>query len=376
MTKPLLLLALLAPTLASAAIELPVKECAGRLEFAVPERIEYALAGKNSLISGSQPKWNVATFPDDTGALWTNMKYGAFEPLSSEPQTEIEAEELRKKYFEISKDNHEYFYADTPSKPKAQYGKLVKWFGEGKTKAFGESAPRGIEFIFYDKNFYYFYKTVPKTKEMSEENDRLPLVADYKQIAENFRRRELNEIPTEVGACMPYGFIRDDGQVPIHFQTTFRLKDHPEVEVSIFEESERGKKEAKITRDREHSALVWNVDGFFEDHYYWTKSLSRGFIFNRYHSLTMNGKNALWSRGNYTAPNGSKNITFVAAVLGDQNNPHIEVAVARYTGYAQGTPMSDEEVIDLGKRIAESVRVRPTSNAPTPPYPNFFEPVN
>ena len=376
MTKPLLLLALLAPTLASAAIELPVKECAGRLEFSVPAQIELPLAGDYNLTNGDYPKWDVAMFENYRVTYWANMKYGDFELFTTDPFKADKALAIRQDYFDTNRKLHNYYYRNRTTPATMQYGKLVKWFGEGKTKAFGESAPTVIEFIIYDKNFYYFYKSVKDNKEMNEESDRLPLVADYKQIAENFRRRELNEIPTEVGACMPYGFIRDDGQVPIHFQTTFRLNDHPEVEVSIFEESERGKKEAKITRDREHSALVWNVDGFFEDHYYWTKSLSRGFIFNRYHSLTMNGKNALWSRGNYTAPNGSKNITFVAAVLGDQNNPHIEVAVARYTGYAQGTPMSDEEVIDLGKRIAASVRVRPTSNAPTPPYPNFFEPVN
>ena len=157
MTKPLLLLALLAPTLASAAIELPVKECAGRLEFSVPAQIELPLAGDYNLTNGDYPKWDVAMFENYRVTYWANMKYGDFELFTTDPFKADKALAIRQKYIDKSKAQHEYYYRNRTTPATMQFGKLVKWFGEGKTKAFGRSAPSSIEFILYDKNFYYFF---------------------------------------------------------------------------------------------------------------------------------------------------------------------------------------------------------------------------
>ena len=51
----------------------------------------------------------------------------------------------------------------------------------------------------------------------------------FSSMLSNFRPRAANEIPTERGVCIPFGFIADDGETPIAFKQSIRFSDAPGV---------------------------------------------------------------------------------------------------------------------------------------------------
>ncbi|MCS0630453.1 T6SS immunity protein Tli4 family protein [Telluria mixta] len=51
----------------------------------------------------------------------------------------------------------------------------------------------------------------------------------FSLMLSNFRTRAANEIPSERGVCIPFGFIQDSGDTPIEFKQTMRFPDAPGV---------------------------------------------------------------------------------------------------------------------------------------------------
>lgn len=52
-------------------------------------------------------------------------------------------------------------------------------------------------------------------------------------LLKNFRVRAANEIPSELGVCIPHGFIADDGKTDIEFKQSIRFQDAPGVIYTI-----------------------------------------------------------------------------------------------------------------------------------------------
>ncbi len=55
--------------------------------------------------------------------------------------------------------------------------------------------------------------------------------------ANNFRTRELFEIPEDIGICFPYGFIKDNGTQEFYVRSLFRYKDRPGVKFTFLTET-------------------------------------------------------------------------------------------------------------------------------------------
>jgi hypothetical protein len=56
---------------------------------------------------------------------------------------------------------------------------------------------------------------------------------EFSAFLKNFRNREEGEIPSEIGVCIPYGFIRDDGKTLSDIKQSFRMPDAPGVLYTI-----------------------------------------------------------------------------------------------------------------------------------------------
>jgi hypothetical protein len=56
---------------------------------------------------------------------------------------------------------------------------------------------------------------------------------DFTGMLAKFRTRAPNEIPTELGVCVPYGFIPDDGKTVTELKQSLRFPDAPGVLYSI-----------------------------------------------------------------------------------------------------------------------------------------------
>ncbi|CAK9886221.1 MAG: hypothetical protein XXXJIFNMEKO3_02649 [Candidatus Erwinia impunctatus] len=96
---------------------------------------------------------------------------------------------------------------------------------------------RGYTIYYLNGNgrLYHFWSETQK-----KEEDQLQTAE--KQIKKNellvisllnrFRERELYEVPSEQGFCLPYGFIvNDGGDKKRNMTVTYRLKDHPDITI-------------------------------------------------------------------------------------------------------------------------------------------------
>ena len=73
----------------------------------------------------------------------------------------------------------------------------------------------------------------PVTDKMQTADENMQAVEPAIQLLmKRFRPRNLYQVPSEQGFCLPYGFISDDsGKEPHEMGVTYRLIDHPDVTI-------------------------------------------------------------------------------------------------------------------------------------------------
>jgi len=76
---------------------------------------------------------------------------------------------------------------------------------------------------------YAFESTELLEKNTSKETHR----QNFKEFLANFKVRNKNDIPREVGICIPFGFIPDDGKTRLDIKQSLRWNDAPGVLYSI-----------------------------------------------------------------------------------------------------------------------------------------------
>ena len=76
---------------------------------------------------------------------------------------------------------------------------------------------------------YIFESTVKMNTPSAKENHK----REFSAMLKTFRTRATNEIPTEPGVCIPYGFIPDDGRTVVEFKQSLRFPDAPGVLYTI-----------------------------------------------------------------------------------------------------------------------------------------------
>lgn len=69
--------------------------------------------------------------------------------------------------------------------------------------------------------------------ELKSESDKEAHKKNFASMLARFRTRTSNEIPSERGVCIPFGFIADDGSTPTQFKQSFRYRDAPGVLYTI-----------------------------------------------------------------------------------------------------------------------------------------------
>lgn len=76
---------------------------------------------------------------------------------------------------------------------------------------------------------YVFESATELTKEMTKEAHKQRFV----ELLKNFRPRKANEIPTDLGVCIPHGFIADRGELITDIKQSMRWPDAPGVLYSV-----------------------------------------------------------------------------------------------------------------------------------------------
>jgi hypothetical protein len=79
-------------------------------------------------------------------------------------------------------------------------------------------------------DFIYVFESAVKMFKLA---DKEAHKKDFTGVLAKFRTRAPNEIPTELGVCVPYGFIPDDGKTVTELKQSLRFPDAPGVLYSI-----------------------------------------------------------------------------------------------------------------------------------------------
>ena len=123
------------------------------------------------------------------------------------------------------KENRETFEPFDPGVP-ASYGYWTSSY-EGNDETNLYSTLRA--YLTRGEYIYIFESTVKMDTPSAKESHK----HEFSAMLKKFRTRATNEIPTEPGVCIPYGFIPDDGRTVVEFKQSLRFPDAPGVLYTI-----------------------------------------------------------------------------------------------------------------------------------------------
>lgn len=130
---------------------------------------------------------------------------------------------------------------ESTKKTIAEIAEKYKPFKPGLTDSYGyrteEDEPSGggerystyRAYLFIANYLYTFESRETLTAKMSTENHGKQFLA----LLASFRTRRMNEIPTELGVCIPFGFLPDDGRTVTDIKQSVRWEDAPGVLYTI-----------------------------------------------------------------------------------------------------------------------------------------------
>jgi hypothetical protein len=97
--------------------------------------------------------------------------------------------------------------------------------GYGRTEAHGGSRVDNYSiyraYITHGKYIYVFESTRALGGKLNKEDH----AKEFSAFLKNFRPRAENEVPSELGVCIPHGFIRDDGKTLSDIKQSYRYPD-------------------------------------------------------------------------------------------------------------------------------------------------------
>lgn len=231
-------------------------------------------------------------------------------------------------------------------------------------------------FLSYDESYSLYLKkdnrlyqamigfddvNLPTAKEyLNTESGRLSFLS-------HFQTRDLYEIPSGQGFCLPYGFIANDsGNEERDMAVTYRMNNHPDVMILFQDASYQLPNIVPLDSDlnpiknydaKDYAKWLWN-------HIYMLypeqkrKLLSPGWF-----SVTMDGRKGSGSFLEVTRKDGNKDYGYLAFVRADPKNstkePDLQVFITSRSDLAEGHPqISPDELKALAEHIVSSVKHR------------------
>jgi hypothetical protein len=103
------------------------------------------------------------------------------------------------------------------------------WVSEAEASGNGDQYSIYRAYLFAADYVYTFESQEKISSKMTIENHR----KQFSALLKSFRPRRMNEIPTELGVCIPYGFLPDDGRTVTDIKQSLRWADAPGVLYTI-----------------------------------------------------------------------------------------------------------------------------------------------
>lgn len=199
------------------------KECVGRLQLALPgEADQGAILGSERFRNRAQYGQPSPRFPDGEESGWSEfLGMEISHPLTNEEKIQATRKLVLRKTETLIKD----IKIDSQ---RIVWRKLID----------RESMAYGSSYRIFDTNFlisngvYLSWGTSAR-----DEAELLQSKMLLRTIAAGLRPRQLFDVPTEPGLCLPYVFIPDSGQEKHAIAMTYRLKEHPDITVNLKSET-------------------------------------------------------------------------------------------------------------------------------------------
>lgn len=330
------------------------KECVGRLQLALPgEADQGAILGRERFRDSVQYGRPDPRFPDGEEADWTALSAGRVtHPLTKEEKVEALVA-LKKIKAKVTKTYQ------TEEKINLQTWPI------GEQEGMGWVAPnRRITLnIFANDALFSWSQTSNDVAEFAN------VERNAKNIVGGLRPRQIFDVPSEAGLCLPYVFIPDNGQEKHAIAMTYRLKEHPDITVNLKSETAAPTPKPgdafrpEVVTNEYQTDEYWNGRTTVTAGLYSAKSVWR---FPTKRKMLLAGNAGLETfvavvrkkggdedyiyhavaRGNPDAPEASPDIRFFV----EQQRDH---AIKRGI-----SPLTQDEVLKLAKKIAGSISVR------------------
>ena len=327
-------------------------ECIGSYSLDLPDNIEIALFPIERYL---QPRSNYPNyFLDGKWAILSTFNY-------NRNNIDIADGKFNKKILQniVSQLNSDY---DERLKSKYQY-KIKNINNNNKLVGYYSDYASNLALI-ANERIYTFYSN---ERYQGKEKD----FAFYKQNAEsiinNFRTRELFEVPKEAGKCIPYGFVAgNDKTMPINMTISFRLNEHPDIVIS-FSESTWSFTNSLSFSSKDEINLFWNTNYDIDNDNIKNIKLL-GFPF-KYRDIKMDGRKGLASfveiryKDNAPSDYGYYSIVeqYPVAKQSSKNYPWLIMSVIGKQSESKGkTPLTKDEIYELAKKIEASIKRRAT----------------
>ncbi|POP40434.1 hypothetical protein CHU32_27320 [Superficieibacter electus] len=359
-------------------------ECVGYYQFQLPDNSDVALypaegtfhpRKRTEAIGGELYIKSVVTFGayrgfsdnDATQAQFSSFDYAKYYYMvSTKSKTPIDIYNFKKMVRE-NFDSKINYRRDRTSYPKEYFDRMSKYIIKDYENAFGfyKSVAYSL-YIFKDDRQYYFSGAAEEEKNDNSQttdkflHDNEPEVLS---LLHRFRPRQLYEVPSEPGFCLPVGFVANDsGHEPRNMAVTYRMKDHPDVTIlfqdasfqypEMLPQTERGGDIIENYSAKDFIKWMWS-----------TTYLPSGDKKIQWSTIEMDGRKGTGSFMKSTARDGHVDYGYVGFVRGDPQDstrkPDLQVYVVSYGNMTRGHPrMTPGELKALAEHIVNSVRHR------------------
>ena len=205
---------------------------------------------------------------------------------------------------------------------------------------------------------------------ISSRPDRLQTLESYYEVlVQGVSARSLYAVPSDPGVCLPYAFIRDDGKHGRSINTTYRLKDHPDITIWLEDQSAR---RVQNGQDPHLYSAIERTDYFWMQNYSSARLSVRSLWRGLYKNVSLPAGKGVESFVALKRKDGTEDYGYLLAIRGDpdskEDKPDLLMYVIRDAANAKAKgiePVNQETVLEIGRAVAASILHR-TEGVETP----------
>lgn len=375
------------------------EECVGYYKMQMPSNLEVALYPIDGLINTKRrPKseiegffWPIITFGDDYGygletddsvqAQFSVFRYDNYSIIISTKSKEtIDISKYIKKLEEVINFKVHRWMTQIEKDPAVMISESeIKRKTKYKIKQYGSSfsinKPKYYELHLNIGNRLYVFRPeiIPLLENKILTADEASQIVEpaIQSLMKHFRPRNLYEVPSEQGFCLPYGFISgDSGQEPHEMGVTYRLIDHPDVTIFFQDLGQaplRGEGETDEGSIKDAVIKMWA-------HSFLMGANKKEFLSPKWQSIKMDGREGIetyvkatydhfpiYNTEGHAEYHDYINYGYLAYIRSDKKvrnkKPGLLLYVSQTSWLVKDKPpMSKDELFEIAEKIARSVK--------------------